>query len=90
MLQSKSGKIGDIGGSLFDTQPGLLQKITVSCEELDKLVELALSNDAAGAKMTGTGRGGLAIAIAPNEEIQDKIAKSFEGNGFQAWKSTMG
>ncbi|MHA1992254.1 MAG: mevalonate kinase [Candidatus Hodarchaeales archaeon] len=77
-------------GELMNQNHKLLQKISVSCEELDKLVELALSNGAAGAKMTGTGRGGLAIAIAPNEEIQEKIAKSYEKNGFQAWKSTMG
>ncbi|OLS23238.1 MAG: Mevalonate kinase [Candidatus Heimdallarchaeota archaeon LC_3] len=77
-------------GKLMNLNHTLLQKITVSCKELDTLVDLARINGALGAKMTGTGRGGLAIAIAPNEETQDKIAKSFEENGFRAWKSTVG
>lgn len=88
----KALKEGDVEtiGKLMNLNHKLLQNITVSCKELDTLVDLALANGALGAKMTGTGRGGLAIAIAPNVEIQDKIAKSFEENGIAAWKSTVG
>jgi mevalonate kinase len=57
---------------------------------LDKLVEIALKNRAIGAKMTGTGRGGLVIALAENEEIQESIAKAIEKEGYDAWKTMIG
>ena len=68
----------------------LLQEITVSGEINDKLVNLALKNGAIGAKMTGTGRGGLVIALAENERIQEKIAKAIEKEGFDSWKTLIG
>ncbi|UCD00842.1 MAG: mevalonate kinase [Promethearchaeota archaeon] len=83
------GKIFNIG-SLMNQNQKLLQDITVSGEINDNLVEIALKNRAIGAKMTGTGRGGLVIALAENEEIQEKIAKAFENEGFDAWKTMIG
>jgi len=54
------------------------------------LVEIALQNGAVGAKMTGTGRGGLVIALAENEEKQIKIANAIESKGYNAWKTMIG
>jgi mevalonate kinase len=68
----------------------LLQYITVSGEANDKLVEIALQNGAVGAKMTGTGRGGLVIALAKNKDKQIKIATAVENKGFDAWKTMIG
>ena len=68
----------------------MLQEITVSGEINDKLVEIALSHGALGAKMTGTGRGGLVIALAENEEIQKNIANAIEAKGYDAWKTMIG
>ena len=56
----------------------LLQELTVSCEELDNLVKVARENGAIGAKMTGTGRGGNMIALAPDEATAKQIAESLE------------
>ncbi len=83
---------GDITtiGNLMNQNHKLLQKITVSGEVNDKLVELTLNNGAIGSKLTGTGRGGLVIAIAENEEIQEKIAKAVEKEGYDAWKTMIG
>ncbi|GAI77662.1 unnamed protein product, partial [marine sediment metagenome] len=83
---------GDIAtiGKLMNQNHKLLQKITVSGEINDKLVEIALKNGAIGAKMTGTGRGGLVIALAENEEIQEYIAKAIEKEGYDAWKTMIG
>jgi len=67
-----------------------LQEITVSGELNDKLVDMALQNGAVGAKMTGTGRGGLVIALAENEDDQIKIANAVENKGFDAWKTMIG
>ncbi|MFX1308209.1 MAG: mevalonate kinase [Promethearchaeota archaeon] len=77
-------------GNLMNQNHKLLQDITVSGEVNDKLVEISLQNGAVGAKMTGTGRGGLIIALAENEEVQDKIAIAVEEEGYDAWKTVIG
>ncbi|MFX1315394.1 MAG: mevalonate kinase [Promethearchaeota archaeon] len=77
-------------GNLMTQNQKLLQEITVSGEINEKLVNLALKNGALGAKMTGTGRGGLVIALAENEEIQEKIAKHIEKQGYDAWRTMIG
>ena len=60
-------------GKLMIKNHKMLQEITVSGEINNKLVEISLRNGALGAKMTGTGRGGLVIALAENEEVQQNI-----------------
>jgi len=77
-------------GKLMNQNHKLLQDITVSGDVNDKLVEIALQNGAIGAKMTGTGRGGLIIALAETEEVQDKIAEAVEKEGYDAWKTIIG
>jgi len=83
---------GDITiiGNLMNQNHKLLQKITVSGEINDKLVDIALKNGAIGAKMTGTGRGGLVIALAESDEVQEKIAKAIEKEGYDAWQTIIG
>ena len=77
-------------GKLMNQNHKLLQDITVSSEINDKLVEIAINNGAIGAKLTGTGRGGLVIALAKNEEIQEKISKAIEMEGYESWKTMIG
>ena len=77
-------------GKLMNQNHKLLQEITVSGEINDKLVEIALDNGALGAKMTGTGRGGLVIALAENDEVQKNITKAIEMKGYDAWKTMIG
>lgn len=84
-----SGDIAKIG-NLMNQNHELLKKITVSGKINDKIVGIALKNGAIGAKMTGTGRGGLVIALAENEELQEKIAKAIEKEGFDAWRTMIG
>jgi mevalonate kinase len=83
---------GDIAtvGSLMNQNHKLLQEITVSGEVNDELVEIALENGAVGAKLTGTGRGGLVIGLAENEGIQEKVARAIEERGYTAWRTTIG
>jgi len=40
--------------------------------------------------MTGTGRGGLIIALVENAEVQEKVYNSIMNEGFTAWKTTIG
>jgi len=75
-------------GELMDRNHALLQELTVSCEELDDLVAAARAAGAAGAKMSGTGRGGLMIALTPTEEIQNSVAAALEKLAPQVWKTT--
>ena len=83
---------GDMGnlGILMNQNHKLLQEITVSGEVNDEIVKISLQNGAIGAKLTGTGRGGLTIALAENEAIQAKIAKSLEKAGYEIWKTVIG
>jgi len=83
---------GDIAtiGNLMNQNHKMLQQITVSGEINDELVEIALENGAVGAKLTGTGRGGLVIGLAENEDIQEKIVDVIEEKGYCAWRTTIG
>lgn len=77
-------------GNLMNENHKLLQQITVSGEINNKLVEIARNNGAAGAKMTGTGRGGLVIAVSPDEASQNQIASAIEEKSYDVWKTTIG
>jgi mevalonate kinase len=57
------GKIRELG-TLMDRNHALLQRMTVSSAELDRLVEAAHRARALGAKLSGGGRGGNMIALA--------------------------
>jgi mevalonate kinase len=83
---------GDIAtiGDLMNQNQKMLQQITVSGEINDELVEIALENGAIGAKLTGTGRGGLVMGLAENEDKQEKIVNAIEEKGYSAWRTTIG
>jgi mevalonate kinase len=83
------GELSDVG-RFMDRNHELLQEITVSCDELDLLVGIAREEGAYGAKMTGTGRGGLMVALTPGKTLQDKVATAIESEGFTAYKTQIG
>jgi len=70
------------GAALTDNHQALAS-LGLSCSELDRMVELALSKGALGAKLTGAGGGGCAVAFAPGHE--DEIVSIWNQNGFNAW-----
>ena len=72
-------------GACLDENHALCQELTVSCAELDALVLAARAAGAAGAKMSGTGRGGLMIALTPSEESQAKVKAALEALAPQVW-----
>jgi mevalonate kinase len=56
-------------GELMTRNHALLRELTVSCAELDALVETAIAAGAFGAKLSGGGRGGNMIAlVTPDTE----------------------
>ncbi len=63
---------GDIAalGPLMDANHALLQEMTVSCPELDRLVKAARAAGGLGAKLSGGGRGGNMIALVTPETAE--------------------
>jgi len=57
-------------GKLMNQNHTLLQELTVSSPELDKLVSAARSAGALGAKMSGGGRGGNMIALVESDQAE--------------------
>jgi mevalonate kinase len=70
-------------GRLMNQNHALLRELGVSCPELELLVEISRKNGAFGAKLTGTGRGGLMIALV-SDETKDKVARAIESAGYKA------
>lgn len=77
-------------GELMNENHRLLQEIGVSCKELDLLVDLARAQGAFGAKLTGGGGGGCMTALTPTHELQEKVAKAIEKEGFEVLRTKIG
>lgn len=73
-------------GELMNKNHELLQEIGVSCKKLDYLVDLFLRKGALGAKLTGGGLGGNAIALVEDADKQDVIAEEVRREGFDVMK----
>jgi len=69
----ESGK-PELLGELMDQNHALLQSLTVSSPELDKLVEAARNAGALGAKLSGGGRGGNIIALTGQSKAESVAA----------------
>jgi len=83
----EDGNIVELG-QLLNENHKLLQDLTVSCTELDVLVKAARAAGAIGAKMSGTGRGGLMLALTPTEESQNVVAEALAKIAPQVWKTS--
>ena len=78
-------------GATMDAAHELLSDLDVSSDDLDRLVGAARAADALGAKLTGGGRGGCAIALATDVDHADRIAAALRGAGAAAtWTTTIG
>ncbi len=54
----------------------LLNRLGVSSEILNRLVDLAINNGALGAKLTGAGGGGSVVVLA-SDEYRDRLLDLF-------------
>lgn len=61
----------EIGPHLIASHDSLRDDFEVSCPELDLVVETAVSAGAIGARMTGGGFGGSALALVPESAVQE-------------------
>jgi len=82
-----SGDMQALGACLNENHT-LCQQLTVSCKELDDLVLAARAAGALGAKMSGTGRGGLMIALTPTDDIQEAVTVALQKLSPRVWKTS--
>jgi mevalonate kinase len=75
----EAGK-SDMLGELMNENHALLQRMTVSSPELDRLVEAARAAGALGAKMSGGGRGGNMIALV-KRDMAESVSLSLKEAG---------
>ena len=83
----RDGKLPEIGPALTASHGSLAGDYRVSCPELDEAVRSALGAGALGARMTGGGFGGSAIALVATDrldEVRTAVTSAFARRGFTA------
>ena len=81
----KSSGPQSIGELLYASHESMRDDFEISIDELDCAVETALEVGAVGARMTGGGFGGAAIALIHSSkvaELKRSVAEAFEAKGF--------
>ena len=81
----RRGELTSIGPALAGSHQSLRDDYEVSCPELDVAVEAAVAGGAVGARMTGGGFGGSALALTPIDAVDrvtEAVTKAFAGAGF--------
>lgn len=74
-----------IGALLYASHESMRDDFEISVDELDTAVETALRHGAIGARMTGGGFGGAAIALTPVSKISEvtlAVVAEFEALGY--------
>lgn len=61
-------------GQNFNEAQDILSSFDLSTKKINQLKEIALANDALGFKLSGSGLGGVVIALCSNTETAEKIA----------------
>jgi galactokinase len=83
----RAGAVTEIGALLNASHLSLRDQYEVSSPELDVAVEAAVKGGARGARMTGGGFGGSAIALVADdrlESVRQSVTEAYAGHGFQA------
>src|SRR3954471_24233252 len=82
--QLEAGDFEGLGGSFPASHVFLRDDYEVSAPELDAVVDTALEHGALGARMTGGGFGGSAIALVPTGSVEDvgrAVGRAVQGRG---------
>jgi galactokinase len=83
--QLEAGDFEGVGRSFTASHVSLRDDYEVSCGELDAVVTTALDQGALGARMTGGGFGGSAIALVPTSrlsDVHDAVAAAYAERGW--------
>ncbi|WP_421743672.1 galactokinase [Cellulomonas sp.] len=82
-----AGEVGMVGTLMNQSHASLRDDYEVSCRELDLVVDTAREAGAAGARMTGGGFGGSAIALVGADDVDrvaQAVADAFAAEGLRA------
>ncbi|NUU18254.1 galactokinase [Cellulomonas humilata] len=82
-----AGEVGLVGTLMNQSHASLRDDYEVSCRELDLVVDTARAAGATGARMTGGGFGGSAIALVGADEVDrvaQAVADAFAAEGLGA------
>jgi galactokinase len=82
----RSGKFPELGRLMYASHASMRDDFEISTRELDAFVELAEAAGAAGARLTGAGFGGCAIALVRTGEagiLARNVAREFAQRGFE-------
>lgn len=74
-------------GQLMDLNHALLASLMVSTEALERACNVARAAGAMGAKLTGGGGGGCAIALVPDK--RDAVLEAWRREGFEGFATTI-
>lgn len=78
---------GAIGTLLDASHVSMRDDFEISCPELDLAVDTSRANGAIGARMTGGGFGGAAIALTPlaaEQQVRAAVVRAFSDAGYKA------
>ncbi len=85
--QIEADDLEALGATFVASHASLRDDFEVSCAELDVVVDTALGAGALGARMTGGGFGGSAVALVPGDRldaVETAIAAAF---GARSWRA---
>jgi galactokinase len=81
----EAGDWAGLGAAMTASHVSLRDDYEVSCAELDVAVDAALAAGAVGARMTGGGFGGCAVALVPLEVVDAARSALTEGYAAYGW-----
>ena len=77
-------------GKLMTDYYQSLKKLDISTQKLDKIINIAISNGALGAKPTGAWGGGCCLVLGRDQEQILSLAEIFKKNNFECFQATIG
>ncbi|WP_394827697.1 mevalonate kinase [Pendulispora albinea] len=77
-------------GKLLDANQRLLAALGLSTPDLERMCELARGSGALGAKLTGSGGGGCAVALAPSAHVARGIVARWKHAGYTGFATVAG
>ncbi len=76
-------------GLLLDLSHGLLNSMGVSHESLEEAIHISRREGAYGAKLTGAGMGGVAIALVPRDRVA-RVREALTSRGYRVLETDLG
>jgi galactokinase len=88
-----AGEWAEAGALMTSSHESLRDDFAVSCDQLDTAVATALDHGALGARMTGGGFGGSAVALLPRDRVEgvaDAVLAAYEARQWHKPRFLLG